>query len=139
MSQADKFTQSFKKQVYYSDFFTDLSPHPETLDLVRNVNELAIKRALKNLFNTDPGERWFNPSLGSNIRKYLFEPIDPVTTQKIKLAVAETIEKHERRIKLLNLEVTPDEARNGYTVSLQYLIQNTQQPITTDIVLTRVR
>ena len=54
---------------------------PLTYDLIANKNENAIARSIRNLILTTPGERPFNPELGSQVSRLLFEPIDSITTQ----------------------------------------------------------
>ena len=42
---------------------------PLTYDLIANKNETAIARSIRNLILTAPGERPFNPELGSQVNR----------------------------------------------------------------------
>ncbi len=68
--------------------FTDLSlgmvKNANTQDVAVVKNDNAIKQAIKNLIMTTPGEKPFQPLVGSNISKLLFEPLDDFTSDAIK-------------------------------------------------------
>tara|TARA_R100000008_G_C3565835_1_gene159086 strand:+ start:684 stop:1187 length:504 start_codon:yes stop_codon:yes gene_type:complete len=49
----------------------------------------AVKNNIKNLLNTHQGERLFQPSIGLNLRKYLFEQI----TEDLIISITEEIRK----------------------------------------------
>ena len=139
MARVDKFTASDKQNQIYSDFLTNLSSHPASNDIVRFVNENAVTRSIKNLMLTDKGERLFQPKIGSNIRRMLFEPMGPATATAISSYVSDTIEKYEPRAKVIRIDVIPNYDRNAYVISIVYFIINKQEPVTTEITLYRVR
>ncbi len=139
LQRSDKYIEVNKKTDIYSDFFCDLTAHPNTKDVVRNTNEAAVKRAIRNLFLTDMYERIFNPTLGSNIRKLLFEPMSNITASLLKTACEETIINHERRAKLIDVEIIPNEANQSYKVNIYFYVINKQEPTATSITLYRVR
>ena len=84
----------------------------------------AIKANLINFFLTNKGERYLNPTFGSDIRLLLFENIDPSATATLK----ENIQKEIRnffpriRIKEFNIDSRPD--TNTVQVFLKYSIVN---------------
>ena len=139
MTRSDRFTDSSIKSQLYSDFLTDLNKHPVSGDVVRFVNETAVIRSIKNLLMTDKGERHYQPDLGSNIRKMLFELGGSGTEQELISLVRETIEKHEPRAKIVDVAVIPDLDNNKYTIALMVLILNQQDPVSMSVTLTRVR
>ena len=139
MARADFYTNTNRMDEIYSDFFTDLNPHPDSKDLVRYANENAVKKSIKNLMLTNKLERLFQPNLGSNISKFLFEPMIGATAIALKQSIVETIINHEPRCKLLDVRVDPDEVNNAYNVTIVFMIINKQDPISLDISLYRVR
>lgn len=139
MNRADRFTQSDKKNQIYSDFLTNLNNHPVSGDVVRFVNEQAVIRAIKNLLLTDRGERLYQPSIGSSIRKMLFEPMGTATAVEIATLTRETIAAHEPRARILDIQVVPIYERNLYVVNVSILVINKQEPTNFNITLTRVR
>ena len=60
----------------FKDISLSFDPHPVTKDLPVLTNERAIRRSVRNLVETIPTERFFNSTLGTNIRKSLFDFVD---------------------------------------------------------------
>lgn len=73
---SEKYTATSKKIEYYSDFSTDFDIHPGKKDLTRVTNEDAVKRSIRNLIITNTGERLFQPALGADLSRLLFELAD---------------------------------------------------------------
>lgn len=138
MSRADRFTVKNDEEVY-SDFLTNLNPHPVSGTVMRLVNENAVTRSIRNLINTDRGERLYQPNIGSDIRKILFENISDATAELLSTFINETIDRHEPRAKVLRVQVLPNEDMNKYQVNIMYMLVNKSEPISVDIILTRVR
>lgn len=139
IQKQDIFTQTDRKQQIYSDFLTDLTPHPVSGDIVRFVNETAVIRSIKNLILTNTGERLYQPDIGSDIRKLLFEPMNSVTAEAIGSLITSTITAHEPRARLVDLQVRPDVDNNAYNVSVVFMVINKQDPVSFNVTLTRVR
>ena len=68
----------------FKDLNITFKKHPVTDDVVVSRDASAIKQAIVNLLLTNKGERLMNPGYGSNIRRYLFEPLDYGTANQIK-------------------------------------------------------
>lgn len=139
ITRADRITPTDVKTQIYSDFLADLVPHPVSKDVLRFVNEHAVIRSVKNIILTDKGERLYQPSLGSDIKKMLFEPMLPATGELISQYIQDAIQLHEPRAKVLDIEVEPDYNNNLYRVSMTFMIINKEDPITLNITLDRVR
>ena len=60
----------------FRDVNITFKKHPVTDDVVVSKDNAAIKQSIVNLILTNKGERLFNPDYGSDIRSYLFEPLD---------------------------------------------------------------
>lgn len=136
----DKITSSKKldNRELYADFFVDFNAHPETGMLMRNLNENAVKRSLRNLILTNRGEVPFQPNKGSSIRKILFEQISDVTTDLLTTYIKETV-KLEPRCQLLDILVIPNEATHSYSVSLIFTLVNSNKEIALNLNLQRIR
>jgi len=139
VTRADRITATSVKDQIYSDFLTDLNSHPVSKDVLRFVNENAVTRSIKNLVLTDRGERLYQPGIGSNIKKLMFEPMVEATAELISQFIQETIDVYEPRAKVLEINVVPDYNNNLYAVTLTYMIINKEDPITLNITLNRVR
>lgn len=138
-NKSDRFTSQDRKSQVYSDFLTNLNSHPESKDITRFVNEHAVIRSIKNLMLTNRGERLFQPGLGSDINRLLFEPMGTSTANILSNIIQDAIAQHEPRAKVLQVEVIPNYDKNLYTVNIAILVVNKQQPTTFNILLTRVR
>ena len=139
MSRADRFTELDRKNELYSDFLTNLNTHPVSRETLRFVNETAVTRSIRNLLSTQQGERLYQPEIGSNVSKLLFEPISNATSEVLKTTIRDTLDAYEPRAKVLNIQVIPDEDRNRYVVTVVYMLINKQDPISVNITLQRVR
>ena len=91
----------------FKDISLSFEPHPITKDLPVLINERAIARSVRNLVETIPTERPFNPFLGSDVRSSLFEFVDYGTASVIKSQIEETLTNFEPRIANISVECTP--------------------------------
>lgn len=126
------------EQNQYSDFFTNLVIHPNKRDLAVLREEDSLKRALKNLIMTSPGERPFS-SYGCNLKRHLYEQIDEITLDNIKKEITSTIENHEKRVKLVDVLISFEEQLNSVYITVYFTKINTSEPIRLDIKVERTR
>lgn len=111
-----------------------------TDDVVVSRDASAIKQAIVNLLLTNKGERLMNPNYGSDIRRYLFEPLDYGTANQIKGNIRDTIERFEPRISVVRLKASPNYDDNGFDITMTYSIRGTNDsPVTVDFFLSRTR
>ena len=135
-------TPSVRKQdALYSDLRKDLFLNPVNSDVSRYTDEDSIKESIKNLLLTDVGERLFNPTLGSNIRRMLFENIlYPETKYILEDLIRTTIENFEPRCNIISINVSNlFNDQNSATITIMFSVINIQTPITLNVVLNRVR
>jgi phage baseplate assembly protein W len=135
----DRFSASSTKNQVYSDFANDLTPHPVVKDVLRYVNENSVNRSIRNLVFTGRGERLYQPDVGCDITKMLFEPMSNGVAELISSTVQKVISDYEPRAKVIEVNALPDYENNAYQVIIQYMIINRQNPITLNVSLTRVR
>ena len=124
----------------FKDLNITFKKHPVTDDLVVSKDASAIKQAIVNLLLTNKGERLMNPTYGSDIRSYLFEPMDYGTANQIKNNIRDTIETFEPRIRVLQISATPNFDDNGFDITMTYNVIGTDTPpVTVDFFLSRTR
>jgi len=104
----------------FKDISMSFKVSPLTYDLIANKNETAIARSIRNLILTAPGERPFNPELGSQVSRLLFDPIDDITTDALKEQIENTINNFEPRVRLRQVVVQPNFDANEYDISIRY-------------------
>ena len=124
----------------FKDLNITFKKHPVTDDVVVSRDASAIKQAIVNLLLTNKGERLMNPNYGSDIRRYLFEPLDYGTANQIKGNIRDTIERFEPRITVVRLKASPNYDDNGFDITMTYSIRGTNDsPVTVDFFLSRTR
>jgi len=112
----------------FKDISLSFNPHPVTEDLTVIKNENAIKKSVRNLVQTIPGERFFNSILGTDIRGSLFDFVDFGTASVIEKQIQTTIENFEPRVENLSVEVFPRPDRNEFEVNIYFDIIGQQFP-----------
>ena len=112
----------------FRDISATFQANPLNQDLVALRNENAIARSIRNLILTEPGERPFNPILGSRVSSLLFETLDNQTAFAIKSEISNTIENFEPRVTLNKVQVKPDFESNEFHVSIRYTIVGIDAP-----------
>lgn len=90
----------------------------------------AIKSDLMHLILTLKGQRLYNPDFGTNLLRYIFEPEDGYTLDKIKIEITTTVKKFLP--KLVINEVTVDQStENDYAAVVRLDYQITDDVFTT--------
>ena len=112
----------------FKDISLSFEPHPVTNDLPVLKNEAAIRRSVRNIVQTIPTEKFFNPLFGSDVRGSLFEFIDFGTASVISDQIKISIENFEPRIDNLDVEVFPYPDRNAFEVTVVYEIVGLEFP-----------
>lgn len=123
----------------YSDLDLNFAIHPVKKDINRNIGERAVINSVKNLISTNHYERPFQPNIGSNVRRLLFENLDNITAVSIENEIRQTIQNYEPRVRISSLKVLADIDRNGYNVSMEFFVTNLTTPITINFLLERIR
>jgi phage baseplate assembly protein W len=137
--RADKISPNSLKNKIYQDFFVSNFFSEDTKDLILLDNEDAVKQSVINILLTNTGERLFNPTIGSEINKLLFENVSNQTTSTLILLIKNAIENFEPRAKILDVVASPRPDENAYAVTIVFSTVNTTQPITLEFLLNRVR
>ena len=126
-------------QKIYSDIDFNFTRTPGRNDVAVSYDEMAVIRSVRNLLLTRNYERPFQPELGSNIRRLLFEPIDSIVASSLERQLQETIENFEPRVSLELVDVKSLPDYNSYQVTITFYIENLVQPFTADFILSRLR
>jgi phage baseplate assembly protein W len=112
----------------FKDISFSFDPHPVTKDLSILTNERAIKRSVRNLVETIPTERFFNSTLGTDIRKSLFNFVDYATATVIEDQIINTVRFYEPRIANLKVQVDPRPDDNSFDVNVLFDIVGEDVP-----------
>ena len=112
----------------FKDISLSFSPHPVTKDLPILKNESAIRRSVRNIVETIPTEKFFNPEFGSDVYKSLFDFVDFGTATIIQDQIKTSINNFEPRVDNVRVEVDPEPDLNQFEVTIIYDIVGQEFP-----------
>ena len=117
-----------RKSRAFKDISLSFSPHPVTKDLPVLSNERAIIRSVRNLVETIPTERFFNPILGTDIRDTLFGNYDRAEVMMIEDQIRETLGNFEPRVSNVGATVRARPDDNNLDISVFFDINGLDIP-----------
>ena len=121
----------------FDDLLISMKKNVFTDDVSTVKNDNSIKQSIKNLVLTTPGEKHFQPNVGSRVFNLLFEPLDAFTADAVKDEVINTINQYEPRVELTDVAVVPIEQGNKLSITIEYRIVWLPVVETIDFVLQR--
>ena len=128
---------TYKKS--YADLSFDFTANPQTGDVATVKDAVSVKRGIKNILLTAPFERLFQPEVGSGIKNILFEPMTPLTEQRLSDACRDAIDAWEKRASVIDITVISEEEYNRYRVAIKFSINNSLITEEVDVFLNRER
>ena len=123
----------------FKDIDLDFERNPVTNDVNTVENIIAIKRAVKNLIQTNFYERPFQPELGCGIRELLFENFTPMTKVFLERKIEEVLINYEPRVDLQSVQVDDDQDGNRLVVDIYFYVVGVPGPQQVQTFLQRVR
>ena len=123
----------------FRDLDLNFAIHPITKDINVYKAEYAVINSVKNLILTNHFERPFQPELGSNIRRLLFENVDAIFAAQLEREIEETVNNFEPRVQVSSITAIPDPEGNGYKVIMEFFVINNPDPIKINFFLERIR
>jgi len=139
ITRANTLTAAKKQQEFFSDFFDSFVKTPFGNDLARITNERDVNQSLKNLIQTNLGERLFQPTIGSNVNRSLFEMNNFVETNALEFYITNTIQNNEPRVILDSVTVIPTVDEGSVKITVSYYLINNPNLVTLDFILRRIR
>lgn len=150
-SRADAQTQTSRKQEFYSDFLDSFASSPIGGSLAKVTNERSVKQSIKNLVLTNlggfdlntnrrvAGERLFQPLVGSDVNRSLFENSDLSTFTIVKQSIEDVIQNYEPRADNVSVNVTGSNDEQYLIINVVFSVINNTNPINLTLNLRRVR
>ena len=128
---------TYKKS--YADLSFEFTANPQTGDVATVKDAISVKRGIKNILLTEGFERLFQPEIGSGIKNILFEPMTPLTEQRLSDACRDAIDAWEKRASVIDITVISEEEYNRYRVAIKFNINNSLITEQVDVFLNRER
>ncbi len=117
-----------RKSRAFKDISLSFKPHPITGDMPVLINERAIIRSVRNLVETIPTERFFEPLIGTDIRGMLFENYTKLTSYVIEDQIKISINNYEPRVANVKTDVIGRPDSNAFEVTVFFDIVGLDRP-----------
>ena len=85
----------------------------------------ALKTNMTNLLVTDRGERLFQPNLGINLRRFLFEPYSIELDIELKEEIEKQLKIWYPFLLINNIDIQNEEARNIMKINISFSYERT--------------
>ena len=102
----------------FKDISLSFEPHPITKDLSILKDERAIIRSIRNIVETIPTERYFDPDFGSEVRSSLFDNVDFAVVGVMRDSIINSIENYELRVTNVQVDISPEFDNNSLEVTV---------------------
>lgn len=113
----------------FKDISLSFNMHPVTKDITAIKNSDAIRRSIRNIVQTVPSERFFNPDFGSEVKSSLFEFVDIGTASVLESQIRIAIENFEPRVTNYTVEVNPRPDLNSFEITVFFQIVGLDTPL----------
>ena len=114
--------QSTRLNKNYRDIDLSFGRNTVTGDINVLDDAEAVKRAVRNIIQTNHFERPFHPEIGSDIRNLLFENMTSMTAMALKKKILECISLHEPRARVTNIRIAPSPETNSYVCEIEFMV-----------------
>ena len=123
----------------FSDIPVSFTEHPIKEDILPITDIDSIKQSVKNLVLTRFYDIPFHPEIGNNTSALLFENADIFTGMALKTEVVSILEKYEKRIDKIDVEIYDMSDLNTYHLVIKFRIRNNNVFTEININLKRLR
>ena len=95
----------------------------------RQGGERKLQEDIKFLLTQEKGKFYPDPEFGSEIQKYLFEPLTSNLGKRMQDEIRDLIEKYYPQISLIGIDINLDTENNGVYISIKYRYSDSAQEI----------
>ena len=122
----------------FSDIDLTLAIKPSG-EVYKKTDAAAVKQAVKNLLLTNHYEKPFQPFFGGDLNNLLFELVDNDTAFEIEETVKEAVTRFEPRALVTSVIANLQPDANSISVTINFQVINTEELVTLETTLTRLR
>ena len=91
--------------------------------------ERKLQEDIKFLLTQEKGKFYPDPEFGSEIQKYLFEPLTPNLGKRMQDEIRDLIEKYYPQISLVGIDINLDTENNWVYISIRYKYSDSAQEV----------
>ena len=95
----------------------------------RQKGELKLQEDIKFLLMQEKGKFYPDPEFGSELQKYLFEPMTPQLGKQMQEEIKDLIEKYYPQIELIGVDVSLSPENHGVYIDIRYRYSDSSQDI----------
>ena len=122
----------------YSDIDLTFTAKPSG-DVYKKIDAAAVKQSVKNLLLTSRYEKPFQPNFGANLNSALFALDTDYDPDYIQDLIADAIAKYEPRARVLEISLNLLPETNALDATIVFQVVNTNETVSVDVSLTRLR
>jgi phage baseplate assembly protein W len=104
------------------DLNLSLTKNPQNNDLLMLNDNQSIRSSIKNLILTNKGERIFQPYLGTNLNKLLFQIADVELANDLIEQIKSVIYLYESRVTINSIDVFLEDDNMTLSATIEYTI-----------------
>lgn len=123
----------------YKDIDLRFTAHPVTGDIAKKTGIQSLLQSIRNLVMVAENEFVGDLDIGGGVFRILFRNNSALLAYTLQSKITETINNHEPRVKIKEVNVYDTEDRESVFVSVVFYALNQEKPFTETIQLTRVR
>ena len=87
-----------------------------------NIDMMAIKTSLKNLFSFLPGQQILQPQFGNKLYTYIYQPMSDIVQVDIKRTIKQMIQHYQPRIRLTDITIHKNNQKLSYNIIMKYIV-----------------
>lgn len=122
----------------YTDIDLTFTAKPSG-DIFKKFDAAAVKQSVKNLLLTSRYEKPFQPNFGANLNSALFALDTDYDPDFIQDLIADAIAKYEPRARVLEIALNLLPETNALDATIVFQVVNTNEVVSVDVSLTRLR
>tara|TARA_A100001035_G_scaffold253608_1_gene226885 strand:- start:16953 stop:17393 length:441 start_codon:yes stop_codon:yes gene_type:complete len=122
----------------YTDIDLSFTARPSG-DVYKKVDAAAVKQSVKNLLLTSRYEKPFQPNFGANLNSALFALDTDYDPDFIQDLIADAIKNYEPRARVLSISLNLKPDYNSLDATIQFQVVNTNEIVSVDVSLARLR
>lgn len=97
----------------------------------RQSGELKLQEDIKFLLTQEKGKFYPDPEFGSELQKFMFEPLTPTLGRQMQKEIRDLIEKYYPQLTVEGIDVSLDQNNNAAYIDIRYRYSDASQNIST--------